>query len=476
MRGTNLKSVIHVSVFLLAQAALIPAAMAQSSTATPSAAASGNMAIPCIDDSGKVANPGGGVCKNILPKCSDLHATFEKTIRSQLQMKIWGYYQGKDVDLEQSTPDKLVGASLKYPVCSVVGHTMKYNGDTSDFEINNQTIASKASCGSLPGVTGHKDSKQVEFIFDNGQGGAWASYLLGAYPWLIRKHASDVITQIAPDLSNLSTIIQSSDSLKADFANLLNNMNNFYNGLASSAQDACTNNSDIITKCNSGGYLITDPANRICTLVKAQTAVNSAALPNMILTEIMNRVQKQYDTDFASMLVLSSSEFMDFFNACQSPSTGFLGLEKRKPFSCAASCMLGGDDYYTSTHYDIWKDGGGGSRNCVSQSWVNLSNGSVSKTSGKSSFGSVVGAALTGALLGSAGGIAAAVDEAKSTSGKYHSATTGSGRTVNLGYVGYVEYLIRKKVCGQNNLNDDSPCDTINIPDRAPAAADTTTK
>jgi hypothetical protein len=234
------------------------------------------ISIPCVDDSGKsTATTGAGLCSAILPKCSNIRTNYEKTVKNFLTWKIWGYYQGKNVDLNASTLSatgtNLVGTDLMYPICSVVGHKMQFSGtspllsgnfnpcddtrqkmaalyDSLGIEYSHQSIGKKAACGARPDTD--SGTTYLTLSFRGGNGNLWNSYMVGAYPWLIRRHAYDVLTALKPDLSNLSDVV-SSASVKTDLAAVGTMMNAYYADLATASTEVCSNTS-IIDKCNNG--------------------------------------------------------------------------------------------------------------------------------------------------------------------------------------------------------------------------------
>lgn len=402
--------------------------------------------IPCRDDSGVMAGGKGSFCAAIAPKCSSLKNSYEAKVKDLLAWKIWGYYQGKDIDIEHSTPDSLTGPQMPYPICSVVGHQLKYSGAMTDFEISNQTVEKKLSCGKRPQAIGHgasllagiasaaglgSASGTLELKFTQDSGALWNSYLMGAYPWIIRKNAYDVLHELKPDLSNIGDVIKS-EAMKKTFANLSQSMTDYYLELSDAAKEVCdSGKTDVEIKCQTGGFTVADPAARICMLVRSQAASNQGALPNVLVSEIMARVHEQYDSMFGALLTHQSVEFNGFFSSCQDEgSSGLYGLDVRKPYSCAASCLFGGADFYTFNDNTVEESNGSGrsARRCTVRAAVNLVNGGLVSSTGP--------------------------------------APVNAKRSANQGFAGFVEYLIRSKVCGQSKLNDDNVCDQVQIPDK----------
>ena len=424
--------------------------------AGPTAAENGNtgtssgpiaISVPCLTEDGKVAGATSAtVCPAILPKCSDLRRDVEKGVKGMLSLKIWGYYNGKDLDLDKSTLDKMEGVDIPSPLCSVVGHTLQYRAVSNDLEISRQSIGKKLECGTRPHARGDQGSggllgigageDRMVISFHGNEGGLWSSYMMGVYPWLIRKHANAVLTTLKPDFTNLSEIMKSNTAVRGDLATLNRRMTVFYQELTSEAKDVCTSGqSDLMNKCKTGAMSVTDPSNRLCTLVKAELAINGGALPNLLIQEIMTRVQNEYDSYFSGMLAHSKPEFNTFFKGCadSSDGNGFLGMQPRKKYSCVASCLFDGKDYYTWADYNTEESGDSGrsSRRCTMPGKVSLTDGQV-----YTSFNGILGQ-LNGRVM-----------------------------AINKGFAGFVEFLIRTKICGQAKPTDESACDKIGIPDK----------
>ena len=423
-------------------------------TATPTPSAV-SIAIPCIDDAGKVvaSGAGAGACNSILPKCTDLKNSYEKAVKNFLSWKIYGYYQGKNVDLNKSTltttGTKLEGPDLLYPICSVVGHQVQYSKahplksgayapcdgtratqakvyEGLGLEYAHQTIGKKLSCGLRPAT--NSGGSKLLLSFQGESGNLWNAYLVGTYPWLIRRHAYDVLTQLKPDLSNIADIV-SSDGVKRDLAALNDKMNGYFKDLSAEAHDACqasTTNSDLVTRCLSGQMSLTDPANRLCTLVKAQNTVNNGALPNMLVMEIMSRVQADYDKYFGKMLSWQTEPFKSFASSCENNSGG----SNRNKKSARASCVFDGGNFYTfndraTTENDC---SGKASRRETSSHIIRIRDSK---------------------LVPFTNAFPAKTDE-----------------TLFLGFGGLVESIIRRDICKQSRYTDTSICDTVNIPDQ----------
>jgi hypothetical protein len=386
----------------------------------PSAAAS--ISIPCLDAKDKVMNASeNDVCKGILPRCADLKKEIETSVRGAMSLKIWGYYKGLDADLDRSSLAKLEGEPLANPVCSLVGHKMQNNGNTSDFEVTKQTIGDKKDCGKPPAMD--NDGLTLKINYSGANGSLWIAYMQGAYPWLIRKHTYEVLNLLDANLSNLDKVLTISGMAK-DVQGTVDKMKTFSKGLSTEAKASCeksTKGSNLVKQCTSGAMSVNDPAQRICTLVKAQLVSNGGALPSMIIAEIMDgkgRVHEQYASIFGTLLDFSNgssnaknakasnSSVQNLLSDCAN-SSGFLRTKKKK-LAMTASCLLG--EQYCVRH------------RCKDSSFPTRLSDEFLKGS--------------------------------------------STRTNNKGIVGVIEKLIRHDICGQNKISDPSVCDLAGIPSK----------
>ena len=352
-----------------------------------------------------------------------------------------------------------MGPALAYPICSVVGHTMQFTGtrpipsknvglcdktratqanaySAAGIEYATQTIGNKTSCGRRPdALTG---DMSITMKFQAGSGNLWDSWLIGSYPWLIRRYANDVLTQIKPDLSNMSDVLTDASAI-ADWNALNTTMSGYFSSISSDAKSYCslpsaspsssaTTSSNIVAKCTSGTMSLTDPANRLCTLVKAQTTLNSGALPNMLVKEIMSRVQTNYDKLFDNLMTFKAGPALSLWNQCKNTGSLFRAGAKKKAMT--SSCLFDGADFYAYTSDGTpaqENDCSGSGRHHADDGYLfRVSDGSVS------SIGDSI----------------------------------GSDKTLLFGFGGLVEYIIRHNICQQNTYSDTSVCDTINIPDK----------
>jgi hypothetical protein len=411
-------------IFLLLSVLSGVQALAQTAASpTPSA----TLNLPCVTDAGAIANAApADVCKAILPKCTDVKKQLIQTVKDQLSLKIWGFYNGKNIDPNLSTKSSLVGPATANTVCSVVGQTLKYTND-STLELTQQMIGSKLSCGLRPNLKVNSDHRTATFDFSGNQGNLWSSYMLGVYPWLMRRYASDVFTLIKDDLSNIDAIVNS-PSASADAATTAKFVATAVQGLSAAAKSVClVGRPNLVSDCTAGTLTVNDPALKICTLVQSQTLTSTGAIPNIIQSQIMTRVQNYYDSKVAVILKDASPDFTTFKNSC-GVSRGLFS-SKEHGMSCLASCVFDGQKFSTSDNTFIVHefDGSHKANGCNNSSMLKMS-GDYSTVSG-------------GNLQGGS---------------PYF--TSGHG------FAGFIEKMIRTDICQQKLKTDTSVCDSVNIP------------
>ena len=436
---------------------------ASSPTATPSATPNTAIRIPCMNDAGNVVNVSDptSVCASALPKCTDLYNTWVSAVKSQLSWKIWGYYNGLDLDLSKTKPGSgnLVGKNMATQICSVVGQTVQVSGAVTDAELTNQMIAKKAPCGAVGATSGQlpslnfKDNTQLSLGYQNGAGSLWVSYMQGAYPWFIRKNASDVLTTLKSDFSNINSVLtstqQATPSMLTDLIAVATQQNSLIAGLSAAEKASCdTSTTDMTAKCLSGSVSLSDPAYRVCTLSKAQLASFQGTLPHILITEIMTRAQNQYQQMIGGangLLSLNNYNFHSFINYCNNIMSDWNPNKTQSCLdSCAASCYFGGGFYTTDNGVPHPISSGG---HCNKANiWV--FNGSDCQVS----VNFPVGASLI--LDGQDGNSSNLVSDGSS----------GPQITYNAGFAGFIEWVIRHNVCGQNARGDATVCDSIGIP------------
>ncbi len=436
--------------------------------------------VACLGADGQVKNASPqDVCKAILPKCSELISKNSKEVRRLLSMKIMGYYKGLDLDLDRSTKDNLVGTAIAVPVCSVVGNDLSKSGND---ELWQQKLGNKASCGRPPFMTGKSGSKILDVRFQGDEGSAWGAWMMGAYPWGIRSAAFDFLQTLKPDLSNIDEVLRSSvtQARKAEYAQVEVASRKFYRELEDSAKAVCDSGAtDVGEKCMNGGFSVTDPAIRICTLYRAQMATSGAALSGLMTAEIVARAQVRHDALFKSIIANevrpgsgSNGVMNQLIHACNrstgegdSTGGGGCGYSRRHYLATVGSCLGNG------TTYKAWADwhvSEGSSYTCRREgqriSRFSLTDGKIKTSKGVSGGGWYTyaispAAGLVTTFYGSGlGGLNSSVN------------TSDPRLTRNNGFAGAIEFVIRKTICGAERRDISTPrCDTseaTGIPDK----------
>jgi len=461
-----------------------------------SAFATSQFALPCIDSSGKVANAKEeDVCRSILPKCSDLRNQLLDNMKSMISWKIYGYYYlNKDIDLNQDPallkdPSKVKGETLPYPICSVVGDKLT---STDTGEIEKQKVGLKLSCGEFPRIVhGPRSQYRSSIVYEGELGKRWFSWVQGALPWELRRNAADIEEQLKPDLSNLDEVIESS-AQKQEIAQSLISTRKAVLDLNGRAKEAChTTSNSIVESCKKiNGLLITDPVQRVCTLAKAQLALNSVATPNMLVYEVMGRTKTMHDKYFRDIFVRdgsssgsSNGEFRKLLNHCSDNSNlmGLLAqlldfwpfkkffrwLKANKSYSCFTSCMLDGEQYYTDIQdrgpESCKNCGGENRRKCVKKSRFSLESGKPVNVLFQSMIDSE--SQTTSSWDGWSWISVLNVSTAKNFKDQI-SAAQPAKMTNNTGFAAMVEKIIRKDICKQTKKSDKNLCDDVDIPNK----------
>ncbi len=439
-----MKSVIRIVLFLLSVDVTFAAQ---------------TISIPCLDATGTVKNADpASVCKSILPKCTDLKKKLMDSSRDMLEWKIYGYYHlNMDLKLDSSSRENPQGDSMPYPLCSVVGHKLKAASEFDkplNLELTHQTIGKKAYCGDDPKFINDKRKYKTKISYEGEYGKRWFSYVLGAYPWEIRANAYDVFAKLKDDLSNLGEVIHAS-SLSEGAQNALEEMKKNVAKLSDAAKASCKPaQEDIVANCLSGNYSITDPVQRLCTLAKAQLALNETAMPNIMVYEVMERTKKMHKRLFGNLFNESANPiFKDLLHHCTAKASKDRTLGKilgwteiRHLYSCTVSCLVGGKEIYT---YENWisgenNEGGKNRRKCQSMVRYGL-NASSAADSHYTYFGGVTSDNL--------------INLSKIPS--------SPGVTFNGGFAGMIEAIIRLDVCQQKGgKTGENKCDLAKISDK----------
>ena len=229
------------------------------------------------------------------------------------------------------------------------------------------------------------------------------------------------------DLSNLDELLLNSKTMSQDLAQIGKKMAEFNQNLSKESKAVCdSGQTDLIARCTSGQISINDPAQRLCTLVKASLAGYEGALPNIVVSEIMLRAQKKHDEIFSKVLRFEHPTLNNLRDTCS--DTGGRLFKRKENLSETASCLFGGkfctdNDSQVREHA---KASGRAQEVCrVNEVWPDIKTGKISKANN------------TPGLL-----------------------------TQNNGFAGAIEQIIRKEVCGQSKTSDPNKCDQIEIPSK----------
>jgi hypothetical protein len=445
------------------------------------------VSLPCIDESGALKNADpANVCKAMLPKCSVLKKKLVDQLKNMMEWKIYGYYYlNKDIKLDKISGMKdgnvADGEPLPYPICSVVGHSLSAN---ESGEIEKQSIAGGRSCGDLPIFqNGSSWNYKVKIQYDGEKGKRWFSYVLGAYPWEIRRKSSDVITQLDNNLSNLGQVINTK-AMTNDIKATLELMKKANLSLSAQSKNICNQPTDknIVDSCMSGTLAVTDPVQKLCTLAKAQNALNEVSLPNMLVYEVMDRTKKMHEELFGNIFNAdANSYFKSLIDHCSDTGSwmttvssilnpmAILGnaIKANKAYSCNTSCMTDGEEWYTNTTDGdaiSWKNSGGGSqRKCKKKAYFNIVDGVP-----RSSMSTLLESESWTDYVWNAGGWFDAVIKGTETKNIESDLNIGESQKTNSnGFAGMVEMIIRRKICNQTgSKTDKNVCDDVGIKDK----------
>ncbi|MBU6152806.1 MAG: hypothetical protein KGP28_00760 [Bdellovibrionales bacterium] len=240
-----------------------------------------------------------------------------------MSLKIYGYHKGWDLDLNKTTASSPVGSPMPYPVCSVVGRTIRYQG-TRDLAFRYRdmgtTVANDGKtnytnaqvCGSLPKVEINIGSREIYLKLEGNSGSSIASWMLGAMPYEIRSQAYDFFQTVSKpaDLDAAITDSNLQDS-KARFSEIQLKSEQFLNSLPPESKAICSDNtySNLVDRClerpGFSPFALTDPALRLCTLAKASMLLNEASISGMIEFQIMSKAKASFQQHFGDTFLLS---------------------------------------------------------------------------------------------------------------------------------------------------------------------------
>jgi hypothetical protein len=306
--------------------------------------------------------------------------------------------------------------------------------------------------------------------------------MMGAYPWGIRSASFDFLQALKPDLSNIDEVLKSSvtQARKAEYAQVELASRKFYRELEDSAKAVCNSGAtDVAERCEKGGFSVTDPAIRVCTLYRAQLATSGAALSSLMSAEIVARAQARHDALFKSVIANevrpgsgANGVMNQLIHACNrytgeadSTGGGGCGYSRRHYLATVGSCLGNGTTYRA---WADWHVDEGSSYTCRREgqriSRFSLTDGKIKTSKGVSGGGWITyGISPTAGVIttfyGSGlGGLTEGVN------------TSDPRLTRNNGFAGAIEFVIRKTICGAERRDISTPrCDiseASGIPDK----------
>jgi hypothetical protein len=430
-----------------------------------------------------------------------MQSEYQKKIQELLSLKIYGYYHNKDLDLNKTTMDQAVGSDLKTRMCSVVGHSIVYKGD-ADIEVNyhnggvpiSNTGTQKytgLSCGALPKIHVNKKQKMVNVIFEDGQGDRWANTILGAMPYEIRSNYYNFL-QIAKTPDGISSFIQDETlkELSQQYTDRQKELSNFYQSLPEESKAACSDskNTGMLDSClgkpGSAPIPLNDPAHRTCAIAKAYLAMNSGALPSLVVAQIVLNAKKDFDNRFSKLISPNDPNFGKLKEAA-SEGTGWWnsGLKsKRKRAATYVSTVMDGHWWRVSKDWDGLPTDGSGKKNrkgkrevafkLAEDSATPVKAGAANNDAGKKYQRKIRhqigGGWLSLAALTGVGMVATAVSSVLGQgTGIGVNGLNGHPLTLNNGFEGLIEYMVRNQLCGQKAVTDPTArCDETLVPSK----------
>ena len=463
-----------------------------------------DLKLRCVKEDGSISGDGTAenTCKNLLPKCADMQSDYQKKIRELLSLKIYGYYHNKDLDLNKTTLDQAVGSDLKTRMCSVVGHSIVYKGD-ADIEVNYHNggvpISNEGkqkytgiSCGQLPKIHVNKKQKMVNLIFEDGQGERWANAILGAMPYEIRANYYDFL-QKAKTPDGISSFIQDETlkELTQQYTDRQKELSAFYQTLPEESKAACSDSShatmldSCLGKPGSTPIPLSDPAHRTCAIAKAYMAMNQGALPSLVVAQIVINAKKDFDNRFSKLISPEDPNFQKLKEAA-SEGTGWWssGLKsKRKRAATYVSTIMDGHWWRISGGWDGHPTDGSGKKNRKGKREVAFklsedsatpvkagpANNDSSKKYQRKIRHVIGGGWMSLAAISGVGMVAVAASSiwGQGTGALGFNGLYGHPLTLNNGFEGLVEYMIRNQLCGQKAVTDaTSQCDESLVPSK----------
>ncbi len=278
---------------------------------------------PCLDDQGSiVGGTEANTCKNALPKCSTLLATYKTKVAENLALKIHGYLQKQaDIDTAKTSAKTLVSTPLPIKTCSVVGSTIKLppRGASLAFRSRNmggsyangaRTNFTNQECGAydsyrLPTSIG---GRQIVFDFNGPAWNTISAQILGAFPYEIRaeyyKFFKDVLKP-----QDIEAKLVDPELPKAKFQMAQAANKEFYSGLPQDSKEVCSKpdfqnlNDRCLGRNNAPPFAMDEPGIRTCLLAQTMFTLNQGSIQSMIERQIMVNAQNSFKNHFQNQLL-----------------------------------------------------------------------------------------------------------------------------------------------------------------------------
>jgi hypothetical protein len=449
--------------------------------------------VKCLQDDGKIfGGDSSNTCKNTLPKCSDVRNTLLQTAFEQLSMKIYGYYQGYDIDLKKTTKESRVGSKMPVQICSVVGHHIRYQGSRDlEFNVRNQGGArpfrgdtqtlNGASCGDAPRIRINTDDRKVLVGFEGSSGNRWSSWMLGAMPYVIRANAYR-FSQGFADISKLDGLLDSkvSEALKEEYAQVNQEVETYFKLLPEESRATCENPAytgmvdSCLKKPGAKEFSLTDPALRICEIVKSQLTLTGGSLSNFVVSEIMEDARAEYDSKIGALLRSDSPGWNELIEAASDGTAWWdcLLSARRKCGAVAISGVMGSGFYKVYENWSAHESDDQGKRNRKGERFIAFR---LDKSQPHAVLALETPANGRSRMMAKGGivywSLVLETELLKILASKdTYTLRIPVGEaplTLASGFPGLVEYAIRRQVCGQRSTTDPSAlCDETAIPDK----------
>lgn len=428
--------------------------------------------IKCVKDDGTIS---GGTpensCKNLLPKCSDVHNDYKLKTFESLSWKIYGYFKGWDLNTNQTTAASPSGNQMPFKICSVVGKQIKFKGDADlafkyrdyDFTPANGGLSNYSGdpCGEMPAAKVDPDTRDVYLRFEGSYGNAVTAMMYGALPYEIRAEAYKFFQQVTKP-ADLDAKLDAPElqPLKAQIDQIQSMSDEYFSSLPPEAKAACTDpqSANLLARCKGQGepFSLSDPSLRLCTLAQASMMVNQGSVASLIQAQIVKKALESFDTHFGNYLNPNSSPLWSTLvdNAAAETDWWDCVLTLRGKRQCAAFVLSGvlGDG-----RMKVYRSYDGYATSDSPQPWNR------------------VGEAYIGYDLTAPPGLVIArrafLPNRSSPYLRFSGFPMPAPRQITLGsgFAAGIEYITRKIICGQSAVNQDSPqCDETAIPNVPP--------